>query len=61
MENDLPARLGVEELLRQAQRCLARAGLTRDPERKAALLERAALLEGLAERAKAGERLERAP
>ena len=55
MEKDLD-RVGVEELLRLAQRCLARAGLTRDPERKAALFERAAMLEGLAERAKTGER-----
>ena len=57
MEKELAERLGAEELSRLAQRCLARAGLTRDPERKAALFERAAMLEGLAERAKLGERL----
>jgi hypothetical protein len=57
MGNDPADRVGVEELLRQAQCCIARAELTRDPERKAALLERAAMLEGLAERAKTGERL----
>jgi hypothetical protein len=48
---------GPEELLRRAQSCLARAELVTDPEAKAALLEMAAMLEGLAERAKTGERL----
>ena len=57
MKKELADQLGVEELSRRAQRYLARAGLTRDPERKAALLEQAILLEGLAERATAGERL----
>ena len=57
MENDPADGLGGEELLRQAQRCLARAGLTRDPERKAALVERAAMLKELVKRAKTGERL----
>ena len=48
---------GTEELLRRAQCCLARAELATDPDAKAALLEMVAMLEGLAERAKAGERL----
>lgn len=53
---DLPNQ-GPEELLRRAQSCLARAELVTDSAAKAALLEMAAMLEGLAERAKAGERL----
>ena len=57
MERDRDEGSGVEELLRRARTCLARAALTRDPERKAALLEKAAMLEGLAARARAGERL----
>jgi hypothetical protein len=57
MERDRHEGSGVEELLRRARTCLARAALTRDPERKAALLEKAAMLEGLAARARAGERL----
>ena len=48
---------GPEELLRRAQSCMARAELVTDPDAKAALLEMAAMLEGLAERAKTGERL----
>lgn len=46
----------ADELLRQAQSCIARALVT-DPDSKAALLEMAAMLEGLVERAKTGERL----
>jgi hypothetical protein len=57
MENDLGAHLGVEELLRRAQDCMTRAEKTTDPDIKASLLEKAAMLEGLAERAKIGERL----
>jgi hypothetical protein len=49
--------VGAEELLRRAQCCIARAALATDPESKAALLEMAAMLEGLVERAKTGERL----
>jgi hypothetical protein len=45
-----------EELLRQAQCCIARAAMVTDPDGKAALLEMAAMLEGLVERAKTGER-----
>jgi hypothetical protein len=45
-----------EELLRQAQCCIARAAMVTDPDSKAALLEMAAMLEGLVERAKTGER-----
>lgn len=52
-----PADVNAEELLRQAQSCIARAALATDPESKAALLEMAAMLEGLVERAKTGERL----
>ena len=51
-----PADVNAEELLRQAQSCIARAALATDPESKAALLEMAAMLEGLVERAKTGER-----
>ena len=47
----------ADELLRQAQSCIDRAALVTDPDRKAALLEMAAMLEGLVERAKTGERL----
>ena len=49
--------INPEELLRQAQSCIARAALTTDPDSKAALLEKAAMLEGIVERAKTGERL----
>ena len=52
-----PVDVDAEELLRQAQSCIARAALATDPESKAALLEMAAMLEGLVERAKTGERL----
>jgi hypothetical protein len=51
-----PVDVGTEELLRRAQCCIARAALTTDPESKATLLEMAAMLEGLVERAKTGER-----
>ena len=51
-----PADVSAEKLLRQAQSCIARAALATDPESKAALLEMAAMLEGLVERAKTGER-----
>jgi hypothetical protein len=51
-----PVDVDGEELLRQAQSCIARAALATDPESKAALLEMAAMLEGLVERAKTGER-----
>lgn len=47
----------LEELLRRAQCCIARAALTTDANSKATLLEMAAMLEGLVERAKTGERL----
>ena len=57
MKKELADQLGVEELSRRAQRYLARSRLTRDPERKAALLEQAIILEALAERAKAVQRL----
>ena len=46
-----------DELLRRAQCCIARAALATDPKSKAALLEMAAMLEGLVKRAKTGERL----
>jgi hypothetical protein len=46
-----------EELLRRAQCCIARAALATDLDSKATLLEMAAMLEGLVERAKTGERL----
>lgn len=52
-----PADVDGEELLRRAQCCIARAALATDSESKAALLEMAAMLEGLVERAKTGERL----
>jgi hypothetical protein len=52
-----PVDVDAEELLRRAQCCIARAALATDPETKAALLELAAMLEGLVERAKTGERL----
>jgi hypothetical protein len=45
-----------QKLLRRAHRCIARAVKIRDPEAKAALLEMAAMLEGLVERAESGER-----
>lgn len=47
----------ADELLLQAQSCIARAALVTDPDSKAALLVMAAMLEGLVERAKTGERL----
>ena len=46
-----------EQLLRRAQSCIGRAATVTDPDSKAALLEMAAMLEGLVERAKTGERL----
>jgi len=46
-----------EDLLRLAQCCIARAALATDLDCKATLLEMAAMLEGLVERAKTGERL----
>jgi hypothetical protein len=57
VQENHPTDLGAEELLRRAQCCIARAALVTDPEGKAALLEMAAMLEGLVERAKTGERL----
>jgi hypothetical protein len=54
-EKDL-ADVDFGELLRRAQCCIARAALATDPESKADLLEMAAMLEGLVERAKTGER-----
>ena len=47
----------AQKLLRQAQSCMARAALATDPDSKAALLEMAAMLEGIVEPAEAGERL----